>query len=230
MGMLKKVVIVLVLVASVIFAGIVILPGGLGKVGFNGGTAYITTTVVGTNGERIVLEKQAALTQSIVYEGIEVASFEYAIEIEFDGSVDVEIGGSKIAARLNCDVSCIMMEEWGIPTQTLEPGRHELAKVSLSASDIETVAPGGTFELKFIVSLQWRPATASEFKFLDITYPVMTLQSSAPDVVIPPTPPDDPDDPYDPPDDPPDDPYVPPGGGGGYYILAIDPVPKVEER
>ncbi len=227
MGMLKKVAIILVLISSVVLASIVLLPGGFGKVGFSGGTAYLTTTVVGVNGERIVLEKQAPLTQSIVYEGIEVESFEYAVEIEFAGSVDVEIAPSTVRLRLNCDVSCIMAEEWGIPTMTVRPDeRHELVRVSISAADIELIAPADiAFELKFILELQWRPVGAPEFKFLDITHPIMRLQTSAPDIVIPPTPPDDPV--IDPP------PVTPPGGGGGgggYYILSIDPVPRVEER
>lgn len=180
MGIFKKLLVVAVIIGAVIMAGLFLTSGGLGKIGFDGGTVYITTTVVGTNGERLVLEKQAPLTQSIVYQGVEVASFEYAVEVEFDGSSDVEIGASSIRSRLNCDVSCIVLKEWGIPAQTLQPGRHEIASVSISAADIEVVAPSNSFQLRFEINLQWRPVEPGEsFRFLDIQYPTIDLQLSS---------------------------------------------------
>ncbi len=189
MGVLKKLVIVLVLISSVVMAGIFITGGSFGgAVGFNGGTAYLTTTVVGVNGERIVLEKQAALTQSIVFQGVEVDFFEYKIEVEFDGTVDVEIAASTLRARLNCDISCIVLKDWQLPANTFSPGRSEIANVNISAEAIERIAPanpGGEFELKFVLELQWRPVgVGATYKFLDIEYPFMRLQKTDDPVTI----------------------------------------------
>ena len=188
MGIFKKLIIVVVLIASVVMAGIFILPGSFGEVGFNGGTAYLTTTVVGVNGERIVLEKQTALTQSIVFQGIEVDFFEYKIEIEFDGTVDVEIAASTLRARLNCDISCIVLKDWQIPSAKFSPGRSEIVDVNISAAAIEQIAPanpGGEFELKFVLELQWRPVgVGATYTFLDIEYPFLRLQKV--DIVVPP--------------------------------------------
>ncbi len=212
MGIFKKLIIVIVLVASVAMAGIFLTGGSFGEVGFNGGTAYLTTTVVGVNGERIVLEKQTALTQSLVYQGVEVDFFEYKIEVEFDGTVDVEIAASTVRARLNCDISCIVLKDWQLPSQTFSPGRHEVANVNISAAAIEQIAPanpGGEFELKFILELQWRPVgVGATYKFLDVEYPFLRLQKV--DVVIP-----------------------PPGnggGGGGVVIQSVSLAPVVSER
>jgi hypothetical protein len=212
---LKRVLIAVVLSIGIV-VGVLMLPSGVGEVGFDGGTAFITLTVVGTKGERIVLDKQVPLTQSLMYEGIEIAYFEYVLEVEFDGSVDVAISASKVSALLNCDISCIVAKEWGILSQSVRPGeRHEIASVNISASTFQNIAPSGEFQLKFVLSLEWQPLEAGgDFMFVDVTYPILRLQKVSDDPIVA----------------PPDDPIVAPPGGGGYYILAVSFTPIVEER